>query len=207
MSQKNKEQREEKIYDADYSKKANDEIEETDESEVNQSEQNEQEMMNGFEEETEELSEVDLLKNRIEELENELAEKENKFLQAYADVENTRKRLINEFETKDKYKLQSFVTELIPTLDNLERALAETDPELPVYQGIEMVYKQIKSSLEKEGVKEIEALDKPFDPNVHHAIMCEEVEGKEADIVVEVLQKGYTLKDRVIRASMVKISE
>ena len=74
-------------------------------------------------------------------------------------------------------------------------------------KGFEMIYTQLKSVLEKEGVCEIEALDKPFDPNFHNALMQEKREGVESGIVIEVLQKGYMLKDRVLRATLVKVSE
>ena len=70
-----------------------------------------------------------------------------------------------------------------------------------------MIYRQLKEALNKEGVTEIDALDKEFDPNYHQAIMTAKVEGKKAGVVVEVLQKGYMLKDRILRASMVKVSE
>ena len=70
-----------------------------------------------------------------------------------------------------------------------------------------MIHNQLVAILEKEGVKEIEALNKPFDHNYHQALMQEPVEGVESGIVVEVLQKGYMLKDRVLRAALVKVSE
>ena len=74
-------------------------------------------------------------------------------------------------------------------------------------KGFEMIHNQLVAILEKEGVKEIEALNKPFDHNYHQALMQEPVEGVESGIVVEVLQKGYMLKDRVLRAALVKVSE
>jgi len=94
-------------------------------------------------------------------------------------------------------------------LDNLERALAiEPTPETESYRkGVEMIYQQLIHALTKEGVSEIEALGKEFDPNFHQALMMEAVEGAEPNHVVEVLQKGYLLKDRILRAAMVKVSE
>ena len=74
-------------------------------------------------------------------------------------------------------------------------------------KGFEMIHDQLVAILEKEGVKEIDALNKPFDHNYHQALMQEPVEGVESGIVVEVLQKGYMLKDRVLRAALVKVSE
>lgn len=99
---------------------------------------------------------------------------------------------------------------MLPVIDNLERALATNveDPNLKNYvKGFEMIYQQLIHILNNEGVKEIEAQDKPFDPNFHQALMQEAVEGVEPGMVVEVLQKGYMLKDRVLRATLVKVSE
>ena len=70
-----------------------------------------------------------------------------------------------------------------------------------------MIYQQLIHILENEGVKAIDAIDQPFDPNFHQALMCEAKEGVEAGMVIEVLQKGYVLKDRVLRAALVKVSE
>lgn len=92
----------------------------------------------------------------------------------------------------------------------MERALAvpSEDEHIQNYvKGFEMIHNQLVAILEKEGVKEIEALNKPFDHNYHQALMQEPVEGVESGIVVEVLQKGYMLKDRVLRAALVKVSE
>lgn len=153
--------------------------------------------------------------NPIEELEIEneklklaLENENNKFLKAHADLENTKKRLVNDFNQRDKYKIQSFALSILPAIDNMEKVLAENeDNDNSLVEAIEMIYRQLKNSLEAEGVSEIEALDQPFDPNVHHAVMMETVEGVKPDVVVEVLQKGYKLKDRVLRASMVKVSQ
>ena len=124
--------------------------------------------------------------------------------------ENLKKRLHAEAETTRKYRIQSFALELLPILDALERALAvpSEDENIQNYvKGFEMIHDQLVGILEKEGVKEIDALNKPFDHNYHQALMQEPVEGVESGIVVEVLQKGYMLKDRVLRAALVKVSE
>ncbi len=156
-------------------------------------------------------------KKRIEELETEVAKlkeevaaSKNAYFKAYADAENLKKRLQNEAANVKKYRIQSFATEVLPVLDNLERALqVKTDDEnIKNYvKGFEMIYQQLVHILETEGVKEIEALDKPFDPNYHQALMQEVKEGVESGMVIEVLQKGYMLKDRVLRATLVKVSE
>ena len=150
----------------------------------------------------EEENEIDLLKAEIDKLKNDYA-------RAYADTENLKKRLNAEAEQTRKYRIQSFALEILPTIDNLERALASDIPEdaKAFYDGIKIIYDQLLNALRNEGVKEIEALDKPFDANIHQALMSEKVDDKEAGIVLEVLQKGYLLKDRILRPAMVKVSE
>lgn len=161
--------------------------------------------------EEEVLSEEDALLKLNEEKENlkdELAVERNKFLKAHADLENTKKRLTKDFVKRSKYLIQDFALSLLPAMDNLEKVLSESDKDdNPFLEAVEMIYRQLKTSLQAEGVEEIEALNEKFDPNFHHAVVMEALDGVEPDIVVEVLQKGYKLKDRVLRASMVKISE
>lgn len=156
-------------------------------------------------------------KKRIEELEEEviklkeeLATSKNAYFKAYADAENLKKRLQSEADNVRKYRIQGFASEVLPVIDNLERALDVKidDPNVKNYaKGFEMIYQQLVHILEMEGVKEIDALDKPFDPNFHQALMQETCEGVEPGMVVQVLQKGYILKDRVLRATLVKVSE
>ena len=150
------------------------------------------------------------LEKKISKLEEEVAKQKNAYFKAYADTENLRKRLQSEAETTRKYRIQSFALEVLPVLDSMERALAvqSDDENIKNYvKGFEMIHDQLVAVLEKEGVKEIDALNQPFDHNVHQALMQEPVEGVESGIVVEVLQKGYMLKDRVLRAALVKVSE
>ena len=156
-------------------------------------------------------------RKRIEELEEEVAKlkedvaaSKNAYFKAYADAENLKKRLQSEADNVRKYRIQGFATEVLPVLDNLERALdvKVEDPNIKNYvKGFEMIYQQLVHILENEGVKVIEAQDKPFDPNYHQALMQEAKEGVESGMVIEVLQKGYMLKDRVLRAALVKVSE
>jgi molecular chaperone GrpE len=159
----------------------------------------------------EELAPMDELteKNlRIAELEGEVAKFKNDFYKAYADAENMKKRLQNDFETRMKYRIQSFALDILPVIDNLERALSsEVTEGESLRKGIEMTYAQLLEALRKEGVEVIDALGQTFDHNLHHALMLEVREGVEKNIVIEVLQKGYKLKDRILRASLVKVSE
>ena len=93
-------------------------------------------------------------------------------------------------------------------MDNFERAWSlETEENAEFLKGFKMISDTISKILAENGVFEIEALDKPFDPNFHQAVLTEAREGIEPSMVIEVLQKGYMYKDRVLRASMVKVSE
>lgn len=143
----------------------------------------------------------------IEKLTQENQELKNQYYKAYADADNFKKRSQKELENAMKYRIQSFATQILPAIDNLERALSNESSDEAMKTGVQMIYDQIMSVLSNEGVSEIDALDKPFDPNIHQALLTEAIEGVEPNQVVEVLQKGYMLKDRVIRASLVKVSE
>lgn len=153
---------------------------------------------------------IEELEEEIIQLKEELATSKNAYFKAFADTENLKKRLHAEAENTRKYRIQSFASEILPVLDNLERALqvnSENEAVTNYVKGFEMIYTQLVAILEKEGVKEIDALNKPFDPNFQQALMQEAKEGVESGIVLEVLQKGYMLKDRVLRAALVKVSE
>ncbi|MBQ1530594.1 MAG: nucleotide exchange factor GrpE, partial [Solobacterium sp.] len=151
--------------------------------------------------------EIEKLKAENEELKGRVDVLRNEYARAYADMENIRKRLYKENEMNNKYRAQSFALEVLPVLDNCERALAVETQDENYRKGFEMVYRSLVNALKKEGVEEIEALNQPFDPNWHQAMMAEPVEGVEPGTVVQVLQKGYKIKDRLLRAAMVKISE
>ena len=157
-----------------------------------------------------ENKEIEKLNARIAELEAELAKAKNDYYMAYADTQNMRKRLQNDADMIRKYRIQGFAAHILPAIDNLERALnvvSENEEVKNYMNGVNMVYQQIMNALTNEGVSVIEAKDKPFDPKVHQALLQEKVEGVESGIVLEEIQKGYMLKDRVLRATLVKVSE
>ena len=131
----------------------------------------------------------------------------NDYYRAHADLENFKKRKNNEVADILKYRAQSFVTEILPVIDNLERALDTEGVDPSFMQGIEMIYQQLINALNQEGVVVRDNLNQPFDPNYDQALATEVVEGVEPNTVVEVLQKGYVLKDRILRASLVKVSQ
>ena len=177
------------------------------EDEVKKEETAEPEETEAADEKDEKDAKIEGLLAQVEDLEKKVDVLKNEYAKAYADTENTRKRLNNEFEQLSKYHIQKFALEILPVLDNCERALAVETSDETYRKGVEMIYSQLKAALEKEGVTEIEALNQPFDANWHQALMTEQKEGTEPGIVIEVLQKGYKLKDRILRAAMVKVSE
>lgn len=132
-----------------------------------------------------------------------------KLMRSQAEFENFKKRTRKERENDQKYKAQDLADKLLPALDNFERALNQevTIESQNFVDGITMVYNQIKEAMESQGVEKIDAVGQPFDPNLHHAVMQVEDQEQESNTVVEELQTGYKLKDRVIRPSMVKVNQ
>ncbi|MDD3241409.1 MAG: nucleotide exchange factor GrpE [Bacilli bacterium] len=154
-------------------------------------------------EEVKEENETDKLLETIKEL-------ENKVLYNQAELINYRKRKDEEVMNMLKYANKDLILELIPILDNFERAMniKQDDQEVKQYlTGIKLIYDGFVDTLNKFGVKEIDALGLKFDPNYHDAIVTVSDTEKEDDVIVEVLIKGYMLKDRVIRHSVVKVNK
>ncbi|CCL11562.1 TPA: nucleotide exchange factor GrpE [Clostridioides difficile] len=140
-------------------------------------------------------------------LQDELDELNDKYQRLQAEYANYRRRTQQEKETIGVFANEKIITELIPVIDSMERALdACEDKEDTMYKGISLVHKQLIDTLVKFGVEEIEAESKEFDPNLHLAVMQESVDGVEANQIVMVLQKGYKLGTKVVRPSMVKVS-
>ncbi|WP_430534276.1 nucleotide exchange factor GrpE [Listeria rocourtiae] len=156
--------------------------------------------------------EIELTENekRLLELEEKLATSEDRYLRLQADFENVKKRNIAERAATQKYRSQTIAEELLPALDAFQKALdTQSDSEQmeALLTGMKMVYSQIKVALEKEGIEEIPALGEQFDPNFHQAVMQDSDDSKESNEITMELQKGYKLKDRVIRPSMVKVNQ
>ncbi len=147
--------------------------------------------------------------DRMKELEKEKQEYYERLLRLQAEYDNFKKRTQKERIAERKYKAQDIATELLPVLDNFERALQveATKETESLIEGITMVYNQFKEAFSSQEIKEIETVGTVFDPNLHHAVMQVEEEGKDKDEVVEELQKGYILHDRVIRPAMVKVNK
>lgn len=160
-------------------------------------------------EKEEELS-VEDYKAKIAELEAKLEEEENRYLRLRADFENMRRRSQLDLQAAEKYRAQSLLSDLLPVIDNFERALdvkVTSEDATSLYKGIEMVYNSLMDAAKKEGLETIPAVGEPFDPTVHQAVMQESDSEKESGIVLKELQKGYKLKDRVLRPSMVSVNE
>ncbi|MBY8909620.1 nucleotide exchange factor GrpE [Salinicoccus roseus] len=154
-------------------------------------------------------SELKAKDEEIESLKQQVETEENKYLKLYAEFENFKRRNRQEMETNNKYKHQGMVEDLLPIIDNFERALkieGDSDSFNSLLKGVEMVYNDLVNTLMKHDVREIESVGQPFDPNYHQAVMTE-ASDEDDGIVIEEFQKGYILKDRVIRPSMVKVSE
>ncbi len=150
-------------------------------------------------EEVVEESEVDKLKV----LNSELTDKLQRNL---AEFDNFRKRTDKEKSQSYDNGVISTVEKILPVLDNFERALnAHEDKESDFYKGFDMIARQFLTLLNELGVKEIEALNQEFDPNLHYAVSHEDSEDYGENEVIEVLQKGYIYKEKVIRFSMVKV--
>ncbi|WAA13934.1 nucleotide exchange factor GrpE [Fervidibacillus halotolerans] len=153
---------------------------------------------------------ISLLEEQIEKLKKELNEKEDRLLRVQADFDNYRKRMKNEIANLEKYRSQALATDLLTSVDNFERALnteVNTEEGKSLLEGMEMIYRGILETFKNHGIEQIDSVGKPFDPHYHHAVMQGNDENYEKNVVIEEFQKGYILKDRVIRPAMVKVNE
>lgn len=149
---------------------------------------------------------------KCEENAQKIKDLEEALLRKDADMINYRKRKDDEVVRMLKYSNEDIAKDLLPIVDNFERAISldddNLDDELSKFlEGFKMIYCHLNDVLNKFEVKAIDGNKKPFDPNFHQAVLTEKVEGMEPGMVIEVLQKGYLLKDKVIRVAMVKVSE
>ena len=163
------------------------------------------------EEATEEKVEKDTeQKDELKECEEKLKASEDKYLRLYAEFDNYKKRTQKEKDARYADAVIETVAELLPVLDNLERALnveVSSEEAVKLKEGVEMVQKQMMDSLQKLNVTSIKALGEDFDPNLHNAVMHVEYENVTDNTVVEELMKGYIYNnDRVVRHSMVKVA-
>ena len=155
-------------------------------------------------------SDLEAANAKIAELEAKIESESNRYLRLQADFDNSRRRAKLDLEAAQTCRAQNLVLDLLPAIDNFERAMkieATEEQAKSLYTGMEMVYRGLLDALEKEGVEVIKSVGTEFDPHLHQAVMQVEVEDTDPNIVVEEFQKGYKLKDRVIRPAMVKVSQ
>ena len=157
-----------------------------------------------------EVDELQMAYTKIAELEAKIEDMDNRYLRLQADFDNSRRRAKLDMESAQKYRVQNLASDLLQALDNFERAMkVEVDHEQAksLLQGMDMIYNGIVEALKNEGVEAIESVGKEFDPHLHQAVMQVQDENFNSNIVVEEFQKGYMLKDRVLRPAMVKVNE
>jgi len=131
-----------------------------------------------------------------------------RYMRLMAEFQNYKRRAAKEKADTLQYANEKIVAELLPVLDNFERALNTDGGDLEAYaKGMELIFEQLRTALGNAGLAEIEAMDKEFDPNVHNAVMTETLEEAEDGVITKVLQKGYKLRDKVIRPSMVAVNK
>lgn len=188
------------------SKKKNETNNNTNKSETEKETENKEvENQNSDDNLEESISEEEKLQEKIKALEEEC-------LKAKAEVINYKRRKDEEVSKLIKYSEENIIAGFLPILDNFERAINMDDDNLEdevskFLEGFKMIYDHTKSLLEKFDVKEINAIDEKFNPQFHQAVLTEYNKDKEKGIVLEVLQKGYMYKDKVIRPAMVKVNE
>ncbi len=145
---------------------------------------------------------------RVNELQEETKKHYDLYLRSEAEIENIRKRNKKEKEDWIRYANETIIKDILPVIDNLEMAISHSQNEdafQALKEGVELTLKGLKDTLEKSGLEEVKAEGEPFDPCYHHAVSETEDQSTEPGIIVQELQKGYTLKQRLIRPSMVVV--
>lgn len=159
--------------------------------------------------EDENLTAVSGIEDAVAIVQKQADENQNRYLRAQADFDNFRRRTLKEKEELTQYASLKIISQLLPVLDNFQRALQTGGDDADsgsFAKGVDMIYRQLSQVLEAEGLKPMESVGQPFDPEWHQAVMRVESEEHEEGIIVEVIQTGYVLKDKVIRPAMVKVS-
>ena len=146
----------------------------------------------------------------VEALQAEIDKLKDTMLREQADLQNQRKRLQRDVENARKFALEKFINELLPVVDNLERAIdaaGDAEQVKPFKDGIELTRKHFLDVLAKFNVQQLDPVGEPFDPQFHEAVTMVPNPSMEPDSVMEVMQKGYTLNERLLRAAMVVVSK
>jgi molecular chaperone GrpE len=153
---------------------------------------------------------VEMLRAELRKVSEQAKDSEDKHLRALADLDNQRKRALREKEELQKYANERLILEILPVIDNFELAIEageKTESAEQVVDGVKMIFKQLREILEKEGVAPFESLGEKFDPYKHEALLAIESKEHAPYTVLEEIQKGYTMKDRVIRPAKVTVSK
>lgn len=184
---------------------SNEAMESKEEKKENEAEESKEKKTKKCKKKTKKDKEIEMLKEQVKKL-------EEKYLRAQAELVNYRKRKDEEVARLLNYANEDLVKAILPMIDNFERAIKMDDENLDdevskFLEGFKLIYVELKNTLEKFEIIAIDGKNKPFDPVYHQAVMTDKVEGMEPGMVIEVLQKGYMLKDRVIRPAMVRVSE
>lgn len=157
-----------------------------------------------------EASPEDAMQAELEKAQAEVQALKEQMLREQAETQNIRKRVQKDVENARKFALEKFVGELLPVVDNLERAIeavGDDEASQPVREGIELTYKSFLAALEKFQVKQLNPVGEPFDANFHQAMTMVPNPDMEPNSVMDCMQKGYTLNDRLVRAAMVVVSK
>ncbi len=156
------------------------------------------------------IEEIDPKDQKIDELQQLADENEEKYLRLYAEFENYKRRIQKENEINKTYQAQRVLTDILPAIDSIERALQiEGDDETfkSLQKGVQMVHESLINALKDNGLEVIKTEGEAFDPNIHQAVVQDDNPDFESGEITQELQKGYKLKDRVLRPSMVKVNQ
>lgn len=154
-----------------------------------------------------EKSDEEIANENLEKAQNEAKDYLDKYQRSVAEFDNFRKRTMLEKTAMYENGTRDTLEKLLPILDNFERAmLSEEDKNSNMYKGVEMIFNQFLETFNTFGVEEVAVVGDAFDPNIHNAVMHIEDENLGENVVAEVLQKGYSLHDKVIRTAMVKVA-
>ncbi|MDN6837415.1 MAG: nucleotide exchange factor GrpE [Staphylococcus equorum] len=180
-------------------------------SSVNTDETTEASQDNLQEDDSQETTEnVDPKDEEIQQLKQDVQENEEKYLRLYAEFENYKRRIQKENQTMKEYKAQDVLNDILPTIDNIERALqieGENEQFQSLKKGVEMIHESLINALKENGLELIETEGHQFDPNIHQAVVQDDNPDFESGEITQELQKGYKLKERVLRPSMVKVNQ
>ena len=155
----------------------------------------------------EETAKEEAEKKEAEEAKKAEEAESERYMRLMAEFQNFKRRAAKEKSDIHAYANEKIVGDLLPVLDNFERALSTETEDEGYAKGMQLIFEQLKTALGNAGLEEIKAMDEEFDPNVHNAVMTETIEEKEDGTITKVLQRGYRLKDKVVRPSMVAVNK